>query len=70
MNTIDELLYYCDEPEPAGALLLSGEWGCGKTYLIKHNFSDAIKDKAVVVCNVKECCLKIIFKSKDHFRIL
>jgi hypothetical protein len=50
MNTIDELLYYCDEPEPAGALLLSGEWGCGKTYLIKHNFSDAIKDKAVVVC--------------------
>lgn len=50
MTTLEELLYFCDEPEPAGALLLSGEWGCGKTYLIKHDFSDAIKDKAVVVC--------------------
>lgn len=50
MTTLEELLYFCDEPEPTGALLLSGEWGCGKTYLIKHSFSDAIKDKAVVVC--------------------
>lgn len=50
MNTLEELLYFCNEPEPAGALLLSGEWGCGKTYLIKYDFSNAIKDKAVVVC--------------------
>ena len=34
MNTLEELLYYCNEPEPVGALLLTGEWGCGKTYLI------------------------------------
>lgn len=36
MKTVDELVYYCHECEPVGALLLSGEWGCGKTYLIEH----------------------------------
>ena len=29
MRTLDELLYYCEEPEPVGAILLTGEWGCG-----------------------------------------
>ena len=37
MNTIDELVNYCHEPEPAGALLLTGEWGCGKTHIIEHD---------------------------------
>lgn len=36
MNTLEELIYYCKEPEPVGALLLNGEWGCGKTYLIDN----------------------------------
>ena len=27
MRTLDELLYYCEEPEPVGAILLTGEWG-------------------------------------------
>jgi len=36
MKTIDELVYYCKEPDPVGALMLTGEWGCGKTYLIEH----------------------------------
>ncbi|RJE47197.1 MULTISPECIES: P-loop NTPase fold protein [unclassified Dehalobacter] len=49
MNTIDELLYYCREIEPVGALLLTGEWGCGKTYLIEHELKDALKDEAVVL---------------------
>ena len=35
MNLIEELKYYCDINNPVGALMLSGEWGCGKTYLIK-----------------------------------
>lgn len=30
MNTIEELEYYCEEPQPVGALMLTGEWGCGK----------------------------------------
>ena len=49
MNTIDELLYYCNEIEPVGALLLTGEWGCGKTYLIEHQLKTALEDKAVVI---------------------
>ena len=49
MNTIDELLYYCREPEPVGALLLSGEWGCGKTYLIEHDLKKALSDSAIVL---------------------
>lgn len=49
MNTLDELLYYCNEPEPVGALLLSGEWGCGKTYLINHELKKALEGKAIVL---------------------
>lgn len=49
MNTIEELEYYCRESEPVGALLLSGEWGCGKTYLIEHNLKETLTDIAVVL---------------------
>ena len=28
MDTLEELKYYCDEPQPVGALMLTGEWGC------------------------------------------
>ena len=54
MNTIDELLYYCNEIEPVGALLLTGEWGCGKTYFIadlleKHYGKDYRKDDVIWV---------------------
>lgn len=34
MKTIDELEYYCKETEPVGALMLTGEWGSGKTFLL------------------------------------
>ncbi len=49
MNTLEELVYYCREPEPIGALLLTGEWGCGKTYLIEHGLREALKGEAVVL---------------------
>lgn len=49
MNTLEELLYYCNEPEPVGALLLTGEWGCGKTYLIDHALKEKLKDKAFLL---------------------
>lgn len=49
MNTLEELIYYCREPEPIGALLLTGEWGCGKTYLIEHGLKVALKDEAFVL---------------------
>ena len=46
MNTLEELLYYCKEPEPVGAVLLTGEWGCGKTYLIDNVYSLVVKDSS------------------------
>ena len=49
MKTVDELVYYCHEWEPVGALLLSGEWGCGKTYLIEHELKNALADTSVVL---------------------
>lgn len=44
MNLIEELKNYCDINNPVGALMLSGEWGCGKTYLIKNKFIPLEKD--------------------------
>lgn len=49
MNTLKELIYYCKEPEPVGALLLTGEWGCGKTYLIENSLENELENKAYVV---------------------
>ena len=49
MRTLYELLYYCEEPEPVGAILLTGEWGCGKTYLIEHELSDKLKESHVII---------------------
>ena len=42
MNTLDELIRYCNEEKHLGALLLTGEWGCGKTYLIDRDLADAL----------------------------
>lgn len=50
MDLIEELKNYCDINNPVGALMLSGEWGCGKTYLINTKFIPVVKDKYVFVC--------------------
>ena len=42
MDTLEELKYYCDEPQPVGALMLTGEWGCGKTYLLNNSLSSSL----------------------------
>jgi len=49
MSTLDELIHYCNEPDPVGALMLTGEWGGGKTYLIKHDLKNALKDTHILV---------------------
>ena len=49
MDLIEELKYYCDINNPVGALMLSGERGCGKTYLIKNKFIPLVKDTYVFV---------------------
>lgn len=47
MNLIEELKNYCDIDNPVGALMLSGEWGSGKTYFIKTKFIPLVKDTYV-----------------------
>lgn len=50
MDLIEELKNYCDINNPVGALMLSGKWGCGKTFLIKNNFIPLVEDKYAFVC--------------------
>lgn len=50
MNIIEELKNYCDIDNPVGALMLSGEWGSGKTYFIKTKFIPLVKDIYVFLC--------------------
>lgn len=49
MSTLNELIYYCNETDPIGALMLTGEWGCGKTYLIEKELTRALEDTHVIV---------------------
>lgn len=43
MNTLEELKDYCQEEKPVGALMLTGEWGCGKTYLVDNVLSKELE---------------------------
>lgn len=36
MSTLDEIKWFCKEKNSVGALLFTGEWGCGKTYFINN----------------------------------
>ena len=49
MDSLSELKYYCEQKNPAGAILLSGEWGSGKTYFIDHDLQNSLKDKCVII---------------------
>ncbi len=49
MSTLNELLYYCKEENSFGAVMLTGRWGCGKTYLIRHDLSKQLGDSYIVL---------------------
>lgn len=49
MDTLDELKVFCNEVQPVGALMLTGEWGCGKTYLIENILKEELKDTHVLL---------------------
>ena len=49
MNILEELKYYCEEPKPVGALMITGEWGCGKTYLLNNMLTDELKDTHIIL---------------------
>lgn len=49
MKAIEELKLYINAPEISGALLLTGKWGCGKTYLINQFKEEADQDRFAIV---------------------
>ena len=49
MSTLEELAFYCRKKEPRGALAFLGESGCGKTFLIKNELKELLKDTHVIV---------------------
>ena len=49
MSSISELEYYCKMDDPVGALLLTGEWGSGKTYLVENELPKNINDDCFII---------------------
>ena len=49
MSTLSELEYYCREENSFGALMFTGEWGCGKTYLIEHELADRLGEGYIII---------------------
>jgi hypothetical protein len=46
---LNELVRYCNEEHHLGALMLTGEWGCGKTFLIEKELAEALKETHFIV---------------------
>ena len=49
MSSLSEIVYYCRTNCPVGALLLTGEWGCGKTYLIENELPEKVREDCVII---------------------
>ena len=49
MSTISELIDYCRLRNPVGALLLTSEWGSGKTYLIDNTLKKALEGECIII---------------------
>lgn len=51
MDILSEVIIFCEQKNMNGALLLTGKWGCGKTYFINHCFmeADIVKGKYAVI---------------------
>ena len=49
MSTLSELVHYCNDEKPVGAMLMIGEWGCGKTWLITEALAKALAETHMIV---------------------
>ena len=49
MGTLDELIHYCRKENTTGSMVLVGESGCGKTYLIETELREALKDTHFII---------------------
>ena len=48
-SLLTEMEFYCSEKHPAGALLLTGEWGGGKTYFVVNRLQPHLKDSHIFI---------------------
>jgi hypothetical protein len=44
-NLIDSIVAYIEELKTDYAILINGQWGCGKTFFITHDLFTSLKDK-------------------------
>lgn len=49
MTAYNELIGYIDSKETCGAMLLTGQWGCGKTHLINNLIKQTAVDGKYVM---------------------
>lgn len=49
MTVIEELAYFCREENIFGALMFTGKWGCGKTYLIENKLVEELGKEYVII---------------------
>ena len=52
MNVREEILDYINRNELTGALLLTGQWGCGKSYLVKEIAKELNDSKKAAVATI------------------
>ena len=50
MNVTSEIKSYIELKETCGALLLTGKWGCGKSYIM-HQLADSLKWRRPICCS-------------------
>ncbi len=49
MDIRGEIVYYIERKEMTGALLLTGQWGCGKSYLVKEIAKEQNESKKAAI---------------------
>ena len=52
MDLLDELNLYINSKEHSGALLVTGNWGCGKTYQINKFKEQANPNKLILIVSL------------------
>lgn len=68
MDTLYEILDYCKEEKPVGALLLTGEWGCGKTYLIDNELRNPEFNSTLIVIRISLFGISSIMELNDNIK--
>lgn len=66
MNIESEILDYINCNENTGALLLTGPWGCGKSYLMKQIAKDLNQEKAAAIAVISLFGLDSISDSCEY----